>query len=130
MFSMVGKLIYSNNPHKLIVDVDDELGRYYRSLIPKSHRIQKPMYPSHISTVRKEIPPNISVWNKYQNELITFNYENFIYNDETYYWLNVSSKRLEDIRIELGLPLHSDLTKSPDGKHKFHLTIANIKHLG
>jgi len=28
MFSMVGKLIYSNNPHKLIVDVDDELGKY------------------------------------------------------------------------------------------------------
>jgi len=130
MFSMAGHLNYFENPYKLIVSVDDEFGRYYRSLIPKSHRVQKPMYSSHISTVRKETPLNISAWGKYQNQIINFQYENIIYNDELYYWLNVSSDDLEKIRIELGLPIYSDITKSPDGKHKFHITIANTKHLG
>lgn len=124
-----GTLIYSENPYKLIVDVDNEIGRYYRSLIPPTHRVQKPLYNSHISTVRNEMPVNLSVWGKYQNQTIEFEYEPFVYNGELYYWLNVYCQELEDIRLELGLQNTSPFTRSPNGKHRFHITIANLKHI-
>ena len=128
MIKSVGRLIYSDNPYKLIVEVDQGISDFYYSLIPKSHRVQKQMYSAHISTIRNEIPINIQFWNKYQNKLVEFEYESFIYNDETYYWLNAYSKELENIRIELGLKETSEFTRSPDGLHKFHITIANTKH--
>lgn len=87
------------------------------------------MYSSHISTVRNETPLNLSVWRKYHQQEISFDYEPFIYNGTVYYWLNAYSKNLEDIRLELGLPNTSEFTRSPDGRHKFHITIGNLKHL-
>jgi hypothetical protein len=129
MFKSTGTLIYSDSPYKLIVEVDDDLGNYYRQFIPRAWQVRKPMYPSHISIVRNEAPPNLSVWNKYQNKEIDFEYDSFIYFDEIYYWLNAYSAILEDIRLELGLPNLSEFTKSPDGKHRFHITIGNTKHL-
>ena len=50
-----------------------------------------------------------------------------VYNDETYYWLNVFCKDLEEIREELGLTKSGDVSLSPDGRHKFHITIGNSK---
>jgi len=129
MLTSIGTLIYSENPYKLIVDIDNEIGNYYRSLIPKYFQVKKPMYSSHISIVRNEVPPNLNMWGKYQGVKISFEYESFIYSDELYYWLNAYSFILEDIRIELGLSNLSKYTKSPDGKHRFHITIGNIKHL-
>lgn len=127
MFKAVGNLVYSNDPYKLIVSVDDEIGKYYRSLVPKYLAVRKPMYPTHISVVRKEAPVNLSAWNKYQGQEIVVGFDNHIYNDELYYWLNAYSNQLEDIRSELGLLSTSELTRSPDGVHKFHITIGNLK---
>lgn len=129
VFNSVGTLVYSQDPYKLIVDVDDEIGNYYRSLIPKYFKVKKPMYSSHISVVRNEVPPNLNMWGKYQGKEVSFEYEPFIYSDELYYWLNAYSSILEDIRVELGLSNISDITMSPDRKCKFHITIGNTKHL-
>jgi hypothetical protein len=129
MFNSVGTLIYSEDPYKLIVDVDNEIGNYYRLLIPKYFQVRKPMYSSHISVVRNEVPPQVAHWGKYQGVEINFEYEPFIYGGELYYWLNAYSPMLEDIRLELGLPNLSKYTKSPDGSHRFHITIGNTKHL-
>ena len=92
-------------------------------------QVKKPMYSSHISVVRNEVPPNLNMWGKYQGVKISFEYEPFIYGDELYYWLNAYSSILEDVRVELGLPNISDITVSPDRKCKFHITIGNTKHL-
>jgi len=129
LFSSNGTLVYSEMPYKLILKVDDEIGKYYRALIPKWIAIQKPLYSSHISTIRKESPPNLISWGKYQDQIVTFQYDPYIYNDELYYWLNAFSPVLEEIRLELGLPTTSQYTRSPDGRHRFHLTVANTKHL-
>lgn len=128
MFKSAGKLQYSINPYKLIVEVDSELSNYYRAFIPPSIGINKPMFPPHISVVRNEMPSNLKAWNKYPDRFIIFEYEPEIYNDELYYWLNVYSKDLEEIRAELGLPPTSEITRSPDGRHKFHITIGNLKN--
>jgi len=103
MFYSTGTLRYYNDPIKLIVEVDPDISRFYYSLIPKYIHANKQMFAPHISVVRKEIPPNMTAWNKYGGHELDFEYDNYIYNDETYYWLNCYSKRLEEIRIELGL---------------------------
>lgn len=127
MFCSSGILKYSDNPIKLIVEADNEIAKYYRSVIPKYIKINVPKYPAHISVVRNAIPPNIEYWNKLQNTEIFFEYESKIYNDQKYYWLNVWSKTLENIREELGLKPWGDVSMSPDFKHRFHITIANLK---
>ena len=128
MIKSKGKLIYSLNPTKIILEVDQGIADYYRSTIPKYFKVNKPLYGAHISVVRKE-NVNMNYWNKYNLKEIEFEYRNYIYNDELYWWLNSYSKELEDIRIELGLTGTSDITKSPDGRHKFHITIANNKNV-
>jgi len=114
-------------PYKVIVEADQELSRYYRSLIPKSVDIKVPMYAPHITVVRKEVPPKMEVFGKHEGELVFFEYDTEIHHDETYYWLNAYSKRLEEIREELGLPVMSAYTRPPDGRRCFHITIGNLK---
>ena len=126
-----GILRYSNIPeygYKLIVEVDPQLARYYRSLVPKYVGLNGSRYPAHISVVRKEFPPNLSVWGKYEGEEIVFSYDTDIKIGKVYYWLNAFSTRLEEIRIELGLPTSSEYTRPPEGFIKcWHITIGNLK---
>ena len=126
LFTSQGKLRYSEN--KLIVEVDKELSRFYFSMIPKYHKVRTQMYAPHISVVRKETPPQTVYWGMHEGEIIDFMYEPWIYNDETYWWLNTFSTRLEDIRFELGLPVSSPYTLPPSGFVKcFHCTLGNTK---
>jgi hypothetical protein len=127
MYSSIGTLKYHDE--KLIVEVDQQLGKYYFNLVPKWFKIHPQKYPPHISVVRKEIPPNKQHWKKYDGEAIEFLYDTFIHNDEAYFWLNAFCTRLEEIRLELGLPVSSPYTRPPSGFHKcFHITIGNTKH--
>ena len=127
MFKSAGVLQYSDNPLKLIVEVDPDIANFARALVPKYIRLNKPMYSPHISVVRKAIPPNMDKWGKYNNQIVDFNYDSYVYNDELYYWLNVYSLDLEQIRFDLGLQPYGDVTLSPDFKHRFHITIGNLK---
>ncbi len=115
-------------PNKISVSVDEELVRYYRSLIPRYARIQKQFYPAHISVLRNEDIKRPELWEAYEGEAIAFSYDNVVYNNSMYYWLAVVSPRLESIRTELGLPPTSDITLFPNRKHSFHITLANMKH--
>lgn len=125
MFQTYGKLDYTNS---LVVLIDDEIGKYYRSLIPKYLNVKGTRYPAHISVTRKSPIPNLSVWGKYQDKEILIDYDPFIYNDETYFWINAYCYFLEYVRLELGM---KNLSKYNDkfNKRKFHITIGNIKHL-
>ena len=119
----------SNSGYRLTVELERDFGRYYHSLIPKYKNTKPQKYNSHISVIRHEIPPNLEAWEKYQGESVGFKYDTIIRNGEVYYWLDVVSKELEDIRAELGLfrpPLYPELV--PDGYvNLFHITIGNIK---
>lgn len=127
MFFSTGVLKYSTNPYKLIVEVDNSVASYYRSLAPKFLHIKKPLYSAHISVVRNIVPPNLEQWGRWQNRVVSFEYDSYVYNDELYYWLNVYSWELEQVRQDLGLKPYGDVTWSPDGRHRFHLTIGNLK---
>lgn len=128
MFTSSGVLRYSHDPIKLIVEVDPGISKFYFSTIPKYLGVSKPMWDSHISVVRNVIPPDMSAWEKHAGREVSFEYENWVYNDELYYWLNVWSTDLEEVRRELGLKPYGDVTCSPDDRHRFHITLGNLKN--
>jgi hypothetical protein len=124
-FKSTGLLHYSKNPYKVWVDVDHELARFYRNLIP--FKINKPKYSPHISVVRNQIPLDLSLWAANEGKIVSFEYEPYIYNDELYYWINVFSEEIELIRIKLGIKPNNNSTYN---KSIFHITLANIKNIG
>jgi hypothetical protein len=125
LFKSIGKLRYGYS--NLVLDVDQEIVRYYRALLPKTIRTNSQMYDAHISVVRKE-EPNMAFWRKYEGELVEFQYSHEVRNGTLYYWVDAFSKRLEEIRAELGLPVHSPYITPPEGfLHTFHVTIGNTK---
>lgn len=129
LFQSIGTLRYGFT--HLVLDVDPEIVRYYRALIPKYIHTNPQMYAAHISVVRKEVPPNLQFWGKYAGEKVVFHYSNAIHYGTAYYWINVFSKRLEEVRVELGLSVDSPYTQPPEGFLKtFHITLGNIKTLG
>jgi hypothetical protein len=137
-YPCTGILHYSNlGNYRLVVDIDPELGDYYRSLMPKYLKASPGRFPTHITVVRpeKDVPSNLSAWGKYEGQKVDFLYENEIVHGKKYFWLRALSKRLEEIRTELGLGLERSKTvtdasydEPPRGYAKFwHITIANIK---
>ena len=131
LFKSNGVLKYedaSQYKYKLILEVDRGIYFFYRSLIPKWIQTSPQKYAPHISIVRKEQPTNLEHWGKYEGEQIEFEYSNEIHHGQYYWWLNAFSCRLEEIRLELGLPVSSEYTVPPEGYVKnFHITLGNVK---
>lgn len=125
MLSSVGVLKYTED--KLIVEVDPDIGSYYRWLFPKYFRLKKPLFSPHISVIRNEKLKFSQLWGSYEGIAVEFIYDNYLYCGEVYVWLEVQSEFLKKIRLELGLTATSAITRSPDLKHDFHITIGNFK---
>ena len=124
--SSVGALRYHEGP-KLNVEVDPEIVRLARALVPKATRLNHTRYAPHITVVRNEDVPKPELWGRHEGLFVEFEYEPHVYNDDTYYWLRVWSPVLGQIRTELGLPESSHWTRAPDGFESFHVTIGNTK---
>ena len=124
-----GTLHYGRD--NIILVVDPEIYRYYRSLIPPWITTNSQMYPAHISVVRKETPLNVTPWKRYEGEQVGFWYSNIIHFGNVYVWLNVFSTRLESIRMELGLSVDNSyplLYKIPSWANRcYHITLGNLK---
>ena len=126
MIESSGVLRYSL-PHKLVVDVDPGLVDVYRALVPAYLRLRRQKWPAHITVVREESIAVPSAWGRHEGETVVFEFHPFVMYDTTYFWLDVTCHRLCDLRIELGLPAMSNLTRPPDGKDFFHITLGNAK---
>lgn len=131
LHTSTGILRYSGN-NRLAMEVDQGLSDFYRSLIPRYMPNNRPRWAAHVTVVRdgKEEPVHREFWGKYEGEEVSFLYSPYIHADNVYYWLNVFCVRLEEIRIELGLPctnLQSDLP--PLFRKCFHMTLGNRKQL-
>lgn len=124
MFSGHGKLLYYPS-WWLIIDVDEEICRYYRHLI-RFYNPSLQLNPSRngadITTIAgKYEKPDIEheyLWNKYEGEKIDFRYNPKINTDGEYFWMEVECERIEEIRKELGL--------TPKIIQPWHLTVGNI----
>jgi hypothetical protein len=117
----VGRLSYGPGI-RIVLLVDQQIADYYYSLVPKYVDLSRQAYDAHISVVRHEKPTDTSTWGNYESDEVGFEYGAQIFNDETYYWLEVVSPRLREIRKELGL------TAYPPWRNGYHLTLGNIKH--
>jgi hypothetical protein len=121
-----GILCYGSD--KLVLEVDRGIVDCYRSFLPRSVVLNRQKYDAHISVVRKEIPPRMEFWKKHAGEQVEFEYGNMIRHGTVYFWLNAWSVRLEEIRLELGLPVDSLYVVPPPGFRKtFHISLGNIK---
>lgn len=129
MWDSEGRLEYGPGL-RAVVWVEQDISDLYRKLIPKYYYAQPQLYPSHITVVRLrlETAKNMEVWNKYNGELVPFSYDSSIRFDGTYFYLNVQSERIGDIREELGLPRFRFGELGAD-KRCYHVTIANVKNV-
>jgi hypothetical protein len=120
MYTSSGKLSYGNS--WLLLHVDSELLRYYRYFVLKycGRKLNAPTLP-HITVIagKYEKVCDSPIWGKYHNEIVTFEYEPTVYNDDIYYWIQAKSLRLEEIRKEFGL--------TPIPYWPYHATIGNLK---
>lgn len=116
--------------YRLVVEIDPGITDYYRALIPPWFpKLNRQLYPPHISVVRREVPPLPELWGLHEGEEVEFTYDNVIQNGKVYWWLNCFSARLEEIRLELGLPVDSPYTRPPEGYLKcFHSSLGNTKN--
>lgn len=106
-----------------ILTVNPELTRYYRWWMKFEKHVDlcEPSWGSHISVTRSPKLPKDkqALWKKYQGEIVDYEYSNIIKkakdskNPGHFYFIEVWSKRLDEIRNELGLPYHP----------KYHITI-------
>jgi hypothetical protein len=129
-FDSSGPLRYSYEAdygYKLIVEVDPEIARLARYFVPKSVPLRKPRYEPHITVVRREVPPHLEHWGCDEGRVVEFEYEPFLYHDESYWWLRVFSDDLAAVRQRLGLVGYGRTSVAPDLKRCYHTTIGNLK---
>lgn len=128
MFCSYGTLNYRTDG-SLIVEIDQELVRYYRYYLARKAFAYPQKHQAHISVVRKEtLPVRMEMWEKYQGKTVPFFVQHKIWECERYFWVNVYSFELERIRLELGLDLKVYNIKPIAPFNKcFHFTIGNKK---
>lgn len=136
-FKAKGKIIY--DPKRVggrkrvdmpwvIVEVPESISYYYRNVVdryvinpfrqtPTPTHLAPPMWGTHISVLdgRHQVP-NMNVWNKYNNQVIEFEYSNDIEQHWKFFVLPVRSEFLVNLIDELGV------------KHqkRLHITIGRI----
>lgn len=111
----VGTLRYADD--WLLLQVDDEIARYYASILKTRFGItvqHRSKWGAHVSIIRGEELPNPDGWGADHGREIAIRYTHDIYTNGAHWWLNVESDDLADIRAGYGLP--------PEKRH-FHLTI-------
>jgi hypothetical protein len=105
LFTSKGTLRYGRTSWWLCVDCDQNLADYYRALMPKAWDARRGRYDAHITVSRDEEPVNKEAWKKYDGQQIEFFYLPGVKFGKIYYWLDIYCKQLEEIRLELGLPV-------------------------
>lgn len=131
LISSIGRIKYSKKPSiRVVLDIDPELARFYRSLVPKHISHQKPKYKPHITIVRTGIETitKWDSWGLYDGAEIEFSYDPCVQIGRKYIFLDVYSNKLGEIREALGLPRfripHQSVKTT---KQCYHVTIANFK---
>lgn len=131
MFKATGQLVYDPRAEAAsrkgfqswwaIVKAPMSILDYYRHWIKKElgHTLNLPMWKAHLTVCRGEKPIKEWNWKKHEGRKITFEYSPEIKFSETYAWLPVYSRELEEIRVELGL--------TPQAFVRFHITLGNNK---
>lgn len=119
MYKITGKI--EVRPRSIVANIDKELVRYYRCLVPKYYYIQSPKYHPHVTLVRSG---ELELITKKFSGTVDIYYSPVIYYKEPYFWLNCWSEEIGNIREELGLKRYRFEDENPS----YHITIGNIKN--
>lgn len=100
---------------------DPEIVRYYSWQLKKYgvevYSNDKGLWGTHVSVLKGDIPPDPSLWKKYQGYEVEFHYNHLIRVDNgEHAWVDVYSEDLSAIRQELGFPF----------KPWYHLTVGRL----
>lgn len=119
----IGRFSTTTRPWWMIIRIDDDFGRLYRSLLAnysmaRYGKVTTPEWGTHISVIRGEEPPVKSLWKSWENAEIVFEYHPAVAvrDDSPYIWMPVKCVEAEAIRDRLGLSLIPEVP--------FHLTFA------
>ena len=125
MYSSKGTVHYDITDGPWVtVSIDQQLVDYYFFFIPKYYHVIRPRWKAHATVVRPEDNPSLKNWGKHEGEIINFIYDPTILYGEGFWWVNLWSVAMENIRKELDLSIKSRITISPPGYSKvFHCTI-------
>lgn len=119
-----GFLKYSTKKKNwLTLEVDQEIGRYYRFLHNNHYygckKINRPSWNEHITIIRdEEIIENHNLWALNDGNVVEFELDLIVKNNGDFVWMDVNCPIFYELRIMFGLP------KEPE--FPFHLTIGNL----
>jgi len=124
MTEYTGTIRYYNN--WVLAWLPEELGAYYRSLLPKAWGVNPPMNRPHVSIVRAFETPDREAWGDGDGETLTVQVMDGVETDGTYFWLDCFSDEVGAIRRSLGLRTFRD-----DYRYNiyttYHITVGNVK---
>ena len=123
MFEIEGIIQYYEN--SVMAWVDNGLGQYYRSLLPKAWGVKPPKAKSHVSIVRVFEKPDKSKWGLYNGSTIRVVYYPSVHTDGVYFWLDCDSDEIGFIRRSLLLSTFRNTESQYD--LCYHITIGNSK---
>lgn len=125
MYHSHGIIRYDAKEHWVRVEVDQGLVDYYWALIPKYFNVVRPRWKAHVSVVRPEDGvTDLSKWGRMEGQIARFVYDPTILYEKGFWWFNLWSVEMENIRRELGLSCKSRITIPPPGYVKcFHCTV-------
>ena len=115
----IGTLHYADD--WLLVDVDDEIARYYANQLEKRFGIKvhwRSLWGAHVSAIRGEKPRvNGDRWGHDEGRVVLVKYTHNIYTNGQHWWLNVECNELAEVRGFYGFGTT---------KRWFHLTVGRL----
>jgi hypothetical protein len=126
MFASSGVIHYdTSDGNRVTVSVDKAIGEYYYALIPKYYRVLKPRWNPHVtvvSPVDEIVHPE--AWGLREGQIANFVYNHEVFYEKGFWWFNLWSLEMEQVRRDLGMTLKSRITIPPEGYSKaFHCTV-------
>lgn len=108
----------------LVIDVDPEIGHYYRHLFSLYHhrckRLRNPTWDAHISVIYNHIDIPFVDASKYDGIDVEFEYGVDANTNDVHVWLPVQCNHALEVRKEFGLS---------EPLYPLHLTIGNNKNV-
>lgn len=126
-------------PWWLIVNCSETISTYYRAMIEKNIlnplglekgvKLAPPMWGSHITVLDGRIPVAEEfrhIWKKHDGEVIDFEYSPKVYQRWKFWNIPVRSKKLDEIREELGFPAHNPRDEIIIPGFHYHITVGRM----
>lgn len=108
----------------LIIEADEELGRYLRHLFLLQHwrtrRLQGPLWGTHVSVIRGEPPPQSQHWGEGDGAAVEFALDLHAQETQGFVWCPVQCMAVLDLRERLGL--------AREPQPPLHLTVGNCRY--